>query len=203
MPTCSQTPQHFQRAPNCLCAKKAWRNQERVAARWGPRGCTHATHLHHHLQALRGHVSLQEARQQILEGVHGVLVQGLEGEEAPVPQVSPLPTAAFPLPPPDAGQWQGARSDTSWPPSSPSGSGSTAMTLCRQPWIMSACSCSSSAGSRELSHRLRASPAAPTAARRKRKHCAQPPPRAAAPQPRREERIHQVSAGQHGLLANG
>lgn len=97
----------------------------------------------------------------------------------PAPLVSPRPTAAFPLPPHGRGQRRGTRSDTSWLPSSPSGSGSTAMTLCRQLWIMSVRSCSSSAGSRELSHKLRASPPARTAAHRK--HCTPPPTRSRAP----------------------
>lgn len=48
-------------------------------------------------------------------------------------------------------------SNTSWKvPSSPSGSGGRAMTLCKQLWITSACACSSNTGSKLLSSRLRA-----------------------------------------------
>lgn len=43
-----------------------------------------ATHLHHDLQTLGRHVSLKEARQQVLQGLHGVQVQGLEQEKLPV-----------------------------------------------------------------------------------------------------------------------
>ena len=43
-----------------------------------------ATHLHHDLQTLGRHVPLKEARQQVLEDLHGVQVQELEQEKLPV-----------------------------------------------------------------------------------------------------------------------
>lgn len=70
-----------------------------------PGQCQPSAHLHHGLQALGGHVPLKEACQQILKGVQGVQVQGLEREGGgPAPLVTPLPLAAFPLAPTDAGR---------------------------------------------------------------------------------------------------
>lgn len=111
----------------------------------------------------------------------------------PGPPVTTAPTAASSLPPTDTDQGRGAHGDTSWELSSPSASGSTAMTLCRQLWIMSDCTCSSSSGSRELRGKLRAGSVQP--------HTPTPVPFPQEPTP--EERIHQVHAGDHGLLPNG
>lgn len=81
-PTC--TPTHkppLQKAQMALChpsARRVLRNNGGSAARC-PLQTVHPTaHLHHELQALGGHVPLKDAPQQILKGVHGVLVQDLE-----------------------------------------------------------------------------------------------------------------------------
>lgn len=159
--TPAHRPHTLQTAPNGPCAAPGSGEPRKTSKGWlpgvphPPGQCTPAAHLHHDLQALGGHVPMKEAPQQILKGTHGVLVQRLEGKEVPAPLVTPLPTVASPLPPMDISRGQEACGNTSWQPSSPSGSGSTAMTLCRQPWTMSVCTCSSSMGSRELSCELR------------------------------------------------
>ena len=71
--TCLHTPQAREALPT---GSQATPNLHRA-----PRP---ATHLHHDLQTLGRHVPLKEARQQVLEGLHGVQVQGLEEEKLPV-----------------------------------------------------------------------------------------------------------------------
>ena len=89
-PSCSQTPLPYtgkeHRTPQRPRSRQHQENQAwgRLPGSGGapPGQGTPTAHLHHDLQALRGHVPPKEACQQILKGAHSVQIQGLERDEA-------------------------------------------------------------------------------------------------------------------------